>query len=286
MLLSSWISARYSTSSYIIRFAFSQISTKLFMTVLLTLAIQSLDRLLSEGGQEMFEVPRLAAESLDLRGVMIDASHLSGWSLESYDKFRNNADKSKSPCLLIRDNTKLDILADTEIALERIKRLSDAANRLGCNAIAITPFFPKDQEQVDTIVEHIRGAMQGVERLELNLLLQPCDGLSSDPDVLVEVIKQIGGFRIGALPTFQYAGLTGDGIEALRKLAPYAGGIVADFPCGRGKTKVDPVEGLKAVLEVGYSNTIALNYSGTGDALKQIKKVVRQMRAYLESDSK
>lgn len=256
------------------------------MTLQLTLAIQSLNPLIDAGNQDILEVPRVSAETLDLRGVMIDAKHLAGWGVESYDSFRNCGDKSKSPCLLVRDNTPMDLLGASETALERIQRLSVAANRLGCNAISITPMFPDDKESADKIVNNLRSAMAGVERLELNLLLQPCEGLSSNPDELIEIIKQIGGFRIGALPTFSAAGATGNGIEALRKLAPYAGGIVADFPTGRGKKNIDPVEGLQAVREVGYSNTIALNYLGKGDAIKEIKKVVKKMRKCLEDNKK
>lgn len=252
------------------------------MTILLTLAIQSLNPLLEDGSVDVLDVPQLSSEKLDLRGVMIDANHLSGWTIDSYDIFRNNADKANSPCLLVRDNTPMDLLGGKEASLERIQRLSVAANRLGCNAIAITPTFPTDQSEVDTIVETIRFAMHGVERLELNLLLQPCEGLSSNPDQHIEIIKQIGGFRIGALPTFEHAGATGDGIDALRKLAPYAGGIVADFPGGRGKKKIDLIEGLQAVLEVGYSNTIAINYTGKGDALKEIRKVASKMQKHFE----
>jgi len=255
------------------------------MTVLLTLAIQSLNPLIKDGSQDLLEVPKLTSEKLNLRGVLIDASHLSGWTMESYDAFRNNADKVKSPCLLVRDNTPMDLLGSREASLERIQRLSIAANRLGCNAIAITPIFPENQHSMNLIVEQIRIAMQGVERLELNLLLQPCEGMLSDPDQHIEIIKQIGGFRIGALPTFEFAGATGNGIEALRKLAPYAGGIVADFPNGRGKKKIDPIEGLQAVLEVGYSNTIAINYKGKGNAIKEIKKVAEKLQSHLEGDN-
>ena len=252
------------------------------MTVLLTLAIQSLNPLLEDGDHAILDVPELASGTLQLRGVMIDADHLSGWTLDTYDKFRNNADKAKSPCLLVRDNTPMDLLENTEGSLERIKRLSVAANRLGCNAIAITPNIPESQQAIDSIVDTIRTSMQGVERLELNLLLQPCQGATEDPDQLIEIVKSIGGFRIGTLPTFQCASATGDGIEALRKLAPYAGGIVADFPCGRGKKKIEPLEGLKAVLEVGYSNTIALNYTGKGDALKETTKIAKKLQSHIE----
>ncbi|MDP7005653.1 MAG: hypothetical protein QF718_05530 [Phycisphaerales bacterium] len=251
------------------------------MTLLLTLAIQSLNPLINEGKQDVLEVPSVASDKLGLRGVVVDDTHLSGWTLDSYDKFRNNADKAKSPCLLVRDNTLTDFIDSHVEARERIQRLSVAANRLGCNAIAITPTFPDDQNMVNQIVEQLRDAMVGVERLELNLLLQPTDGLSSNPDELIEIIKQIGGFRIGALPTFSSASKTGNGIEALQKLAPYAGGIVADFPTGRGKKHIDPYEGLQAICDVGYSNTIALNYVGKGDAMKEINKVATKMRSFL-----
>ena len=254
------------------------------MTLLLTLAIQSLNPLIEEGSNDILEVPNIASQKLGLRGVMIDAGHLSGWDQDSYDRFRNNGDKSNSPCLLVRDNSFMDLIDSVEVSRERIQRLSVAANRLGCNAISITPIFPSDKNLVKLIVGQLRDAMAGVERLELNLLLQPCEGLSSDPDELIEIIKQIGGFRIGALPTFSSAGATGNGLEALRKLAPYAGGIVADFPIGRGKKNIDPVEGLRAVREVGYSNTVAINYIGKGNAIKEIDKVAKKMRKYLEDE--
>ncbi len=254
------------------------------MTLLLTLAIQSLNPLIEAGNQDILEVPGIASEKLELRGVMIDARHLAGWGQDSYDRFKNNGDKAKSPCLLVRDNTSMDLIGARELSRERIQRLSLAANRLGCNAISITPIFPTDKNAVDQIVEQLRSAMADVERLGLNLLLQPCEGLSSDPDELIEIIKQIGGFRIGALPTFIAASATGNGIDALRKLAPYAGGIVADFPTGRGKKSIDPVEGLKAVREVGYSNTVAINYIGKGDAIKEIVRVTKKMRKYLEAE--
>ena len=79
------------------------------MTLLLTLAIQSLNKLIDEGSQDILDVPNLTSDKFDMRGVMIDARHLSGWTMETYDKFRNNADKNKSPCLLIRDNSPMDL---------------------------------------------------------------------------------------------------------------------------------------------------------------------------------
>jgi sugar phosphate isomerase/epimerase len=213
---------------------------------------------------------------------MVDADHLSGWNWDQYDAFRNAADKAHCPCLLLRGSRKLDLVGDQEASRERIQRLAVAANRLGCNAIAITPTVPNDEQSIDIIVEQLRSAMADVERLDLNLLLQPTEGVTSDPDQHIEIIKKIGGFRIGALPTFSAASLTSNPLETLRKLAPYAGGIVADFPCGKGKKKVDPIKGLIAVREVGYSNSIALNYIGAKNSIKEIAKVAEKMMDVLE----
>lgn len=252
------------------------------MTLLLTLAIETLNPLIEKGEHDIFDSPEISLNRLGLRGVMVDADHLSGWSHEQYVAFRNAADKALCPCLLLRGSRKLDLVGDREAGRERIQRLSVAANRLGCNAVAITPKISSDEQSVDTVISELRDAMADVERLDLNLLLQPCEGLTSDPDQLIEVIKRIGGFRIGALPTFSSASLTSDPLETLRKLAPYAGGIVADFPCGKGKKKLDPIEGLIAVCEVGYSNSIALSYVGSKNPIKEIEKIAKKMKSTLE----
>jgi len=252
------------------------------MTLLLTLAIESLNPLIEKGTHEVLDSPEISSEQLGLRGVLVDADHLSGWNWDQYDAFRNAADKAHCPCLLLRGSRQLDLIGDREASRERIQRLSVAANRLGCNAVAITPVVPKDEQAVDQIVAQLRAAMADVERLDLNLLLQPCGCLASDPDQHIDIIKKIGGFRIGALPTFSAASTTSDPLESLRKLAPYAGGIIADFPCGRGKKKVDPVEGLIAVREVGYSNSVALSYIGSKNPIKEIAKVAEKMMSALE----
>ena len=252
------------------------------MTLLLTLAIQSLNPLIEKGQYAVLDSPEISSKQLGLRGVMVDADHLAGWSLDQYNAFRNVADKEHCPCLLLRGSRLLDLVGDQAASRERIQRLAVAANRLGCNAVAITPQVTSDEESIDVMVSQLREAMDHIEKLDLNLLLQPCIGHTSNPDELIEIIKKIGGFRIGALPTFSAAANTSNPLEALRKLAPYAGGIVADFPCGKGKKKLDPVEGLAAVCEVGYSNSVALNYVGSKNPIKEIEKVAIKMIAALE----
>ena len=63
------------------------------------------------------------------------------------------------PVLLLRGSRKLDLVGDREAGRERIQRLSVAANRLGCNAVAITPKVSSDEQSVDTVVSELRDAM-------------------------------------------------------------------------------------------------------------------------------
>ena len=254
------------------------------MTVLLTLAVHSLDSLLESGKVDLMDVPAIASERLGLRGLMIDAAHLSGWEMKQYDQFRDRGDKSNCPCLLVRDSTPMDLSGDGSAAEERIDRLAAAAGRLGCSSITISPVIEAGDQSVQAAVGTLQRSMHRIDRLELNLLLEPSEGITLDPDQHIELIKQIGGFRIGALPTFGCAGETGDGSAVLRKLAPYAGGVVADYPTGRGKKAVKAGDGLRAVVEVGYAHTISIDYVGKGDPIREVAKVRDEMVAVIESE--
>jgi hypothetical protein len=41
------------------------------------------------------------------------------------------------------------------------------------------------------------------EKREINLLLMPTTGLLASPEKVTEIIKAVGGFRIGVLPDFR-----------------------------------------------------------------------------------
>ena len=90
------------------------------MTLLLTLAIESLNPLIEKGEYVVLDSPEISSNQLGLRGVMVDADHLSGWNWDQYDAFRNAADKAHCPCLLLRGNRKLDFAGDQEASRERI----------------------------------------------------------------------------------------------------------------------------------------------------------------------
>jgi sugar phosphate isomerase/epimerase len=263
--------------------------------MLLTLAVRSLQRLIADNGSSeltLCDVPAFAIRELELHALNLPASMLRGWSLEDLDKLRDHADKAACPCLILVEDTGL-AFGDPDPrkrldAAERLKRLAVAANRLGCNAIAIHCAAAETQEALDTVVTEVRHVMPAIERAELNLLIAPSSGLAGNPDHLTDLIKQIGGFRIGSLPTFVHASDSGQYANTLRKLAPYAGGIhatVLAFAKNGSHEGYDLADGVKAIRSVGFVNTLAIDYTGDGEPIDNIIMARQLLQKAIDADS-
>jgi len=248
--------------------------------MLLTLAVRDPARILGKRGKALLlDVPEFAIKQLGLRGLNIFSSSLAGWSIEDLDRLRDRADKAGCPCLVLVEDTPLRFCdrspKEREAARERVRRLAAAANRLGCNSIAVSCAGKDNAEDFENTALSIREAMPAVERMELNLLIAPTSGLTADPERLAELIKRIGGFRIGSLPSFGQAGAVGDAPQVLRKIAPYAGAIhatVSDFgKNGKHSAGYDLAACVQAIRAVGFTNTLAIDYVGTSDPVVAIE---------------
>ncbi len=263
------------------------------LIMLLTLSTNSLTKLMDKksGGLQLLDVPALAHDKLDLRGLNVSASMLKGWTMQELDALRDAADKAHCPCLVLFDDVPLPFAATTaarrEKARKRLQMIGKAAHRLGCNSIAIKCEAPDSEEALERAAHEIKTAMLPVERLELNVLLSPHEGLTSDPDRLTELIKLIGGFRIGSLPDFSSAAATGDAVSALRTLAPYAQAIHATIKAFSKNGKhsgYDLAECVQAVRSVGFENTLAIEYVGKADPVANIEKARVQLTEAIEDE--
>lgn len=237
----------------------------------------------------LLEVPAFAINELDLRGLNIAASMLKGWSLSDLDKLRDEADKAACPCLVLEDGSELTLsrAQDTiDTAKERVTRLATAAHRLGCNAIAVRCKAGEDEASLQLTGQLFKDVMTTIERLELTMLVVPHAGLTADADRLTTLIKRVGGFRIGAMPTFGHAAESGDPSEELRKLAPYAGAIhatVEEFTRAGKHKGVDLHRCIEAIVSVSFVNTLAIEYVGEADPVKNITKARESIVAAIEA---
>ena len=231
------------------------------------------------------DMPGFGAGELGVRGLSIPTSMLAGASASTLEALRDAGDKARCPMLLLVEDQPLDLAnPDAKIrsaGIERIGRLSKAAGILGCAQLGISIEGQEDSEEsFELTASTIRDAMQRIDRFEVSLLIRSGSGVTADADRLTELIKKIGGFRIGSLPDFRLAHDTGDFAGVLRRLAPYAGTILATVgkagPDGKqnaGKTDPTPYEleeGLASVLAVGYQHAICLDHVGGPNAAKSI----------------
>ncbi len=250
--------------------------------MLLTLATRSLRTLISrEDGDALtlFDLPEFAIKQLLLRGLNVEASMLAGRSLQDLDQLRDRADKAACPFLVLVEENPLPFAAADperrEAAADRVERLAIASNRLGCNALALRCEAADDDDAFDLTAAQIKALMPSVERQELNVLISPNEGLTESPERLTDLIKRIGGWRIGSLPNFAHAAATGEPVETLRKLAPYAGVVhatVEGFNKKGSHLGYDLAECVSAIRSVGFLNTLAIDYVGNGDPVANIDR--------------
>ena len=239
--------------------------------ILLTLSAGSLRPLLAAQDprcREVFSLPRFVARDLGLRGLNLPSDLLSGFGMPDVERLRDEADRAHCPVLLLIEETPIDFTDRGALwhrALDRLKRVGLAASRLGCPSVAIRVAAPDTDEAFEATAVGVKAMLRELDRYELNVLLAPSSGLTETAGRLTDLIKKIGGFRIGSYPSFEHAYATGELEKTLRKLAPYAPAIAASVR-GFSKSGVHEPYALEAcvacVMEVGYGNTLAIDHLG------------------------
>ena len=220
---------------------------------------------------DIYSLPQFVATDLQLRGLNLPTDLLVGFGLPAIDRLRDEADRAHCPVLLLTEETPIDFTDRGPgwlRSLDRLKRLGTAANRLGCPSIALRASGPATDAAFEATAAGIKIALRELDRFELMLLLAPTEGLTFEAAKMTELIKKIGGFRIGSFPSFAHAHATGNLDKTLRTLAPYASAISASI---RGFEKDGAHDGfsleecMDSIRRVGFVNTLTLEFVGRGE---------------------
>lgn len=269
--------------------------------MLLTLAANSLRSRLTpkkgratEPGQiSLTDLPRYTRDQLGLFGVHLTTPLLAGADNARLDAIREAADKAPCPCLVLTEPEPLALCTvDDRVgdqAIDRMNRIILAASRLGCNSIGITIADTDNEDAQDFGIERLRRVIGSAERLEINILIAPGQGLTADPEPLTDFIKKVGGFRVGTFPDFETASKAPDPIAYLRKLVPYASAVTIStrgFTAGKKPgewvhTPYDLLAYIKVVEAVGYQGTLAIDYRGEDDPIEGIKRTKQVLESVL-----
>jgi sugar phosphate isomerase/epimerase len=257
--------------------------------MLLTLTATSLGSMVARPGGDgavmtLSDLPAFAKQTLGLHGLNLTTEMLSGLGVGELESLRERGDKHGCAFLMLAEPEPQALWSadpgEAEAALERCARVIKAASLLGCNAAAVTPAGPDEDRVLLGTAEALKRLMARAERLELNLLVSPGAGLTASPERVTELLKKVGGFRVGTLPDFQTAAASEDPGGYMRRLTPYASVVSAstvrfttpeggdpggdyDAQVEHAEYDLDPL--VEAVVSVGYDGTLAVDYRGGGD---------------------
>jgi sugar phosphate isomerase/epimerase len=279
--------------------------------MLLTLSATSLKAMLTpgKGGKaklDLFDLPEYTRRELGLHGLTLPTDLLAGTTRDQLERLRERADKAAAAILLLVEAEPQPFGDEEESvwsgAIDRLGRVIEAGHLLGCNAVAVRVEGADDPGCMSRTAERLRKAVRKAERLELNVLISPTEGLTALPERVTELIKKVGGFRVGTYPDFQAAAASGDAATYLRRLTPYAAVVCAstmkftvDKPPGdvaeegapsrppkHGPYAIEPL--VDAITAVGYDGTLAIEYRGTGDATLGVKRTRQLLESLLRTE--
>jgi len=181
------------------------------------------------------DLPQYTREVLGLGGLNLTTDLLVGADRRKLEQLRERADRAGCPCLLLieAEPQKLSATdpATAEAVIGRMLRVIEAAQILSCTAAALRITADDSDAALQVVWPRLRKIVDRAERLELNLLVSPMKGLTAKAERVTDMIKKVGGFRIGTLPDFQFAFESTGSIEGavtfLRRITPYASVVMA-----------------------------------------------------------
>jgi len=190
----------------------------------------------------MLDFPRIARQSFGIEAIELVNTLFEVPTQNYVARLKRNAEKENVKILLI--------MCDEEGALahrdkaERMRSAQshhkwvDIAAELGCHSIRVNmrgeeKGMAADPKAVDDFVNRSLDAFSPLAeyaaKSRLNVIIENHGGLSSNPDVLVRVMKGVNLPNFGTLPDFGNFDSGQDRYEGIRKLMPYAKGASGKF---------------------------------------------------------
>lgn len=149
----------------------------------------------------------------------------------------------------------------------------EIAAELGCHAIR-TNMYPDRQPSTPAEIDSFLGCCsesftnlcEFAKPHNISVIIENHGGISSNPDVVVRLMKKVDLPNFGTLPDF---GNFPDGVdkyEAVRTLMAHAKGAsfkCYDFGPDGNETKIDMHRMMKIVLDSGFNGWVGIEYEGS-----------------------
>ncbi|MDR5590006.1 sugar phosphate isomerase/epimerase family protein [Christiangramia sp. SM2212] len=200
------------------------------------------------------------------------------------DTLKMNSEKYDVENLLLMIDGEGDLAVNDSVArnkaVDNHKKWVDAAEFLGCHSIRVNLFGSDDAEEwKKNSIDALGKLSEYAQTKGVNVLVENHGYLSSDADLLVEVMKGVNMENCGTLPDFgNFCLKRKDGArwnaecveeypryEGVEKMMPYAKAVSAksyNFNDEGDEDLIDYKKMLQIVKDAGYDGYIGIEYEG------------------------
>ncbi|NBX36853.1 MAG: hypothetical protein EBR10_06480 [Planctomycetes bacterium] len=222
----------------------------------------------------LLDVPRFVAQELEVRGINIPVQMIRQQSPQTLERLRDEADRAQCPCLVLYRDEPLDFVTEAEKSGQVLREMGKRARLLGCAEIAVR--VAKVATATAQIAPLMKTALDGLQKFEVNLLIRPCEEPCDQAEAVIELVRKIGGFHIGAMPSFASVAATGDAVQSLRKLIPYSLAVEASVTGvdKQGLPNDDCFDDhIDMLVKLGFSNKLSIDWRGGGNWAQGVQHV-------------
>ena len=243
----------------------------------ISLAQWSLHKAIQSRMVTNLDFPRISREQFGIEGLEF-VNQLWEAPTESYvNRLKRSMNDTGTKCVLIMcDGEGFMGSPDQKERLraaDNHRKWVDITAELGGHAIR-TNMYPGQKQPATSyeISQFIGNCVESFMRLSeyaksrsISVIIENHGGISSNPDVVVSLMKAAGGANLGTLPDFGNFPQEVDKYEAVRKLMPYAKGVSMkchDFTPAADETTIDMARMMKIVADAGYTGWVGIEYEG------------------------
>ena len=244
----------------------------------ISLAEWSLHRAIRSRLITNLDFPRIAREQFGIEGLEF-VNQLWEAPTQSYlNRLKRAIEQSQTRALLIMVDGEGQLgHYDRQVRQKSVRnhyKWVEIAAELGCHSIRTNmrpapgknPKTPQEiQEFLNYCTEAFHELTEYASKYNINVIIENHGGISSNPDVLVELMKRVNRPNFGTLPDFGNFPKEIDKYEAVKKLMPYAKAVsfkCYDFGPDGNETTIDMDRMMRIVLESGYRGWVGIEYEG------------------------
>jgi len=280
----------------------------------ISLAQFSLFRLIRSGGMNPYDFAKISSElgfkGLEYMSALYKGGFMSDskFSLTDAVKFANKSNSlakeyNQENVLIMVDaegNLSSENSSERATAIENHYKWIDCANRMECHSIRVNLYGSNDPDPwKESSQESLNSLCEYAKDFNINIIVENHNGLSSNPKLLVEVIKSLDFKNCGTLPDFGNWCITedeekrnklyalyqrgkppsddeiksigdiciekNDPYEGMEIILPYAKGVSAKsqfFDLQGNESSIDYNKMLSLVIKSGYKGYIGVEYGG------------------------